>query len=190
MSKKMFFILQLKRYLKKSPAIFGVTFITVIVLSCLVYLTLGSYANREEMQKIKVGMTGDIYDTYMGMGIYAIKNLDSSRFAVEFNEMTETQAKNALENHEISGYIDVPENFIKSVLRGKNIPAIYYIRKEAENFGSVIIGEITSTVSDLVVGTQKAIYSMQDIAADYGKNKKLGSDTKKLTTHHRLQILS
>lgn len=171
--KKRYTFLQFKRYLKKFPAVFTVAMITLCVIAAGLWTGVGKN-DGERNTKICVGVTGDVDNTYLEVGIYALKNLDSSRFAIEFLTMTEKEAKKALENREIYGYVHFPKGFVESIERGENKPATYYVSKNSVNLGSVMTEEISTMVSDLVVEVQRAVYSMRKIARDEGIKKGLG----------------
>lgn len=182
--------MQLKRWGVKYPSILAVMLITVAVAALLVFFVLGESRSDEDVVRVRIGIVGDVHDSYLGVGVYALQNLDSSRYAVDFEQMDEESAEKALRAGEISGYVNIPDDFIKGILKGQNTPAQYYIRKGAANFGTIIISEIASTVSDLVTQSQTAIYSMQDVARAYGRKQGLSNKTKMLNLMYIDYILN
>ncbi|MBQ4528253.1 MAG: ABC transporter permease [Clostridia bacterium] len=172
--------LQLKRNIKLCPSILIVTVITMCALAIGVFLILTNTIGTDEGQKMKVGIVGDVTDSSLGVGLTAVKNIDSSRFSIELIEMERDDAIEAIETGEIHGFMDIPDDFIDGILKGRNYPATYVVKKGAMNFGSIITGEITGTVSDLVIKSQSSIYSMQNLARDHGMKKGLGKKTEQL----------
>ncbi len=187
--KNKYFYLQMKRSFKKYPAVLLITIVTVCASALCAYGIISQSVGKEENRKISVGIVGDTGDSYLGMGIYALKNIDTSRYAVDFVEMTRQEAEEALQKQDIHGYVDVPPDFIRDVVRGKNTPASYVVRKSALNFGSILTGEITGTVSELITETQTSIYSMQDVARKLNQKKNLGKKSEELNIKYINTIL-
>lgn len=191
MKKSVYFKLQLKRALKIYPAIFIITAITIacIAVSCCVLLNNSN--EGEDKQKVSVGIVGDIDKTYLGIGMYALENIDSSRFFIDFPEMdSEEEAIKALKNREISGYVYIPADFIQGIFYGRNTPAKYVMLSSADGFGSVLTSEITQVVSGMVTESQNGIYSMQQLAGDYGKKAGLSKHIDALNIEYLKMVLN
>lgn len=177
---RVYFRSQLKRSISLYPIILLVTVITAIAMIAGVYYILSDTVGTEDNQKIKVGIVGNIDDTSLGSGIDMVKNIDSSRFSIELCRMSRQEAHRALMNDEIHGYMDIPDNFIEGIMHGENHPASYVVKKGALNFGSVITGEIATSVSDWVIKSQSSIYSMHDIAEEYSLTTGIGKKNRAL----------
>ena len=167
MSKSRFFKLQFKRCAKFYPVILMIMTITIAAVMITALALMRSHAKNADKQKIRIGIVGDVSQTHLGIGIYALQNLDSSRFSVEFLNMEADEAKKALENREISGYVYIPPEFVSKIVNGENIPATYVTNNLAAGLGSILTKEITHTVSDIVTTAQTSVYSMQDVAHDF-----------------------
>ncbi len=164
---KKYFRLLLKRAFKIFPVIL---LVTVIVLGCLATaggVLLQSTLTGEKQQKISIGVVGDLESSYLDIGLYALQNMDSSRFYVELVNLTEEEAKNALEERKIQGYILVPENYINNLYLGINTPAKYITLNGPKTLGAMFSEEIVTIVSELVVESQNGMYSMQDLSLVY-----------------------
>ncbi len=190
MRKKTYAALQLKRAGRLYPAVLLITALTMCVILLVGIMALGSFTHSEDKQKINIGIVGDISDSYLGVGVFALKNMDSSRFSISFLEMDETAARHALEAREITGYIQVPDEFIDGIINGENVPATFVTYGGPEGFGSVLTGEITGTVSDLVAECQRAMYAMQDLAGAKGETEELWDKVKTLNIEYIDFILS
>ncbi len=180
MKKKMYLRLQLRRALRLYPSILLITTITLCGIALSAMLLMQKTMGSEEKQKVSIGIVGDISDTYLGVGIYALKNMDSSRFTIDFLEMEEGEARAALEKREITGYVQVPEDFIDGIINGENIPATFVTHGGPEGFGTILTSEITGTVSDLVTESQRVLYAMQELARDTGETEGLWDKVKML----------
>ncbi len=171
--KKTYLKLQIKRTFSIYPAIFLVTISMILAIGIAAMALLNANTQSENKQKVRVGVVGELEDSYFGVGMYALQNLDSSRFYVEFCPMQEEEAVKALKNREINGYIDIPDNFVDGIYSGQNYAATYVTLNTPDGFGSILTAEITEVVSDIVTETQAGIYSMQRIAADHGKTEEI-----------------
>ena len=164
---KSYLSLQLKRVFKIYPTILIVTIITVLSIAMVCGVIVVSDNQGESKKKISVGIVGNIEDTYLDIGIYALENLDSSRFYIDVVQMEEQQAIEALKSKEINGYLHVPDGYIDSVYRGDNLSAKYVTLNSPEGFGTILSGEIAEIVSHIVIESQIGMYSMQSVANEY-----------------------
>lgn len=171
MKKGIYLKLQLKRAFKVYPMILIVTIITLasIVVTCGILVS--KVVNGESKQKISLGIVGDSEENYLSAGLYAIENVDSVRFSFDFIEMKREEAAKALDNREISGYVDIPNGFIDSIFNGRNQCLKYVTRNGPAGFGASLTEEFTVFISDMVTETQRAIYSMQELTSDLGMNE-------------------
>ena len=167
--KKQYFRLQLKRIFKIFPAVLLITVITFGCLGLAGGMMLQSTLNDDSQQKFTIGLVGNIEDTFMDIGLQALQNMDSSRFYVELKPYSEEDAIRALENREIIGYLHVPKNYIQNLYQGINTPAKYVTLNGPENLGSMFSEEIVKIVSQLVVGSQTGMYTMQDFSVQYDR---------------------
>jgi len=134
-------------------------------------------------------MVGNSDDSFLDIGLQALQNMDSSRFYVEVKNFSEEDAIRALENREIIGYIDIPENYIQNLYIGVNTPARYVTLDGPENLGSMFSEEIVKIVSELVVQSQNGMYSMQDLTDQYDQ-KDFKDNTNQLMMIYMNHILS
>lgn len=189
MKKSTYLSLQLKRTMKIYPSVLIITLITLCSIVMTAGVILYKESQSEDKQKMKVGLVGDVTDSYLGLGVYALKNMDSSRFTIDFLELDEEEARQKLKNRELTGFVQVPENFVDSVAHGDNVPADYITINAPESFGSVITGEITQTVSGLITSSQNAMDCMFEVAKMSGKKDNLRSYIDEMTLLYADQIL-
>lgn len=178
---KRYFKLQLKRAFKVYPAVLFITILTLCAVALTSLLLIYDRVSGEEKQRLAVGIVGNIDDSYLGIGLTALQNMDSSRFYIDWLELSEEEAVRALEAREIHGYVVIPDNYIETIYHGENTPAEYIMLNGPEGFGSIVASEIAETLSDIVVECQNGMYAMQDLAKDY--------DRKNLSKNEELLLL-
>ena len=155
-----YFYLQLKRLLKILPPLL----IACIVLSVALGFFLGGLIendkNDAKNQKFKISIVGSTEDNYLSMGVTALKTLDSTRFSVDITESDEPTAKKNLESGKIAAYVVIPENFSKEAYRGNIMKIKYYTTDTALGVVSIFKNEVTKTISNLLVDSQKGVYGL------------------------------
>lgn len=186
-----YFSLQTKRAFKHFPAILLITVILIVCITLACILIIGQNKDNTALQKIKIGITGDLSQTYLDIGITALQTLDTSRFSIEFITMdSEKQAVDAVKKNEIAGYLRIPEGFVKSVVKMNNIPLVYVTSDSPTGFGSILTNEIARTISDTVAETQKGIYGMQKISKEYKKTQNYKKNTEKINIEYIENVLN
>ena len=164
---KKYFGLQVKRVFKSYPSILIVTLVTFLSVAIVCAMLFLNDSSEKEKQRITIGIVGDMEESYFGIGLAALKDMDDSKFYVDWVEFTEEEAKEALRKREISGYLHIPEGYIESVFYGENNPAKYVVSNAPEGFGTIISEEIAEVISGIVTESQVGIVAMQDVALDY-----------------------
>lgn len=166
--------LQLKKAFKIYPTILIVTVITILSIGIMAITVLKENDTGENKQKLSVGIVGDLDETYFGIGINVLQNLDASRFFVDFPQMTLPEAEKALKNREINGFVHIPGDFVYGVYTGKNIPAKYIVLDGPEGLGTTLSKEVLQVISGLVKETQNGCYSFRELAESLGQKKGIG----------------
>lgn len=188
--KNIYLKLQIKRGFKIYPVILLITLVTVFSILLTGFLLMKQNSESENKKKITIGIVGNTRDSYFEMGITALKKADTSRFFVSFPEMTEEQAREALKKHKIDAYVYIPENYIKSIYYGENIPAQYVTLSKPDGFGTILMNEVVELLSNLVVETQNGMYSMQDLAKAYNKRSNLNEKVNELNLTYLSFVLN
>lgn len=166
--------LQQKRAFKIYPEIFLVTLISVLAIVVTLVSMLVTNMQSDDKKKVSIGIVGNTDDPYISVGVEAIKNYDSSRFYLEVLQFNEKEAREALQKREISGYLYIPDGYVKNIFKGKNNPAKYITPKTPDGFGSIVAGEVADIASYVVTESQAGMYSMQRVSDDFdlpGKSK-------------------
>lgn len=157
----------------------GVLCVVLILLGGL----LGAYSvmvqqqsRSSENQKIRVAMVGTAEDTFVQMGLAALKSFDSTQFAMELLEMEEDAAHRALQQGKIGAYIVIPENFVDEAMEGRILPLKFVSTTGAAGVVSVLKEEVTDVISVLLLESQRGVYGMQGAMKDNdlgGRGKKM-----------------
>ncbi len=176
-----YFFAQLKRALKLAPAQFLADFLICVCAGVLVYLLVAQGAAEAGGTKYRIGMVGDLSDSYLGFGIAALQEMDDSRFMIELVGMPEEEAEDALARGELYAVMRVPDDLMEAVVSGENDSLITYTAAEGQRgLGTMVMGEITEIASTLVTSSQSAIFAMQRVLLDRGRGEELGRATDRL----------
>ncbi len=165
---KRYLVLQLKRIGKALPSAILMTLLLTGCVFCAAFFLLRGLTGTEERQKVRIGLVGEVGDSYLGFGITALQSLDASRFTIDFVEQEEETAKAMLRSGELTAYVKIPNGFIDAAVRGENIPITYVMPSETVGISSTIIYEVMDSISILLTGSQNAIYGMQSVLVEEG----------------------
>jgi len=168
MKKGIYFGLQFKRAFKLYPSILIITLIMVLCIALAGVALLSSQKDDGSFVSVRTGVVGDVEGSYLGIGVEAVKKMDSSRFYIDLVNMTEEEAKKALLNGEISGYVYIPDNFIKDATSGEDVSLKYVSTQSPAAINKLVEEEVVTTISDLVNQCQTHIYGASDLARAYG----------------------
>lgn len=165
---KQYLKVQLKRVGKALPGICLLTVLLTIGLLVLMKAMFLIEESKEENQIVRVGIVGDIDDTYLGIGINVIKNMEGIKNLADIQPMTETEAKKKFVAGDISAYLLVPDGFIDSVIYGENKQLTYVTNETAQDIGGLLINELVGSISQMVTMTQTSVQAMQSYMLDNG----------------------
>ena len=168
---KRYFVAVQKRFLKISPFIIA---LAAILFCCIAFamMALSSFMkNDEKRATFKVGITGDLDHKYFDLALDAMKVVDVSRFILEVYELSEDEAKTAVENGELSSYIVIPEGFIKALGNGE-IPTIKYVSSSADStMGAYLKDGVVEVVERVVFSAMKGVFAAEGTLWDDGYKK-------------------
>jgi hypothetical protein len=160
--------LQLKRSGRLLPAVLLVTLLLLAGVSLLAALIFDLDAAGGQKQRLNIGIVGDASDSYLNLGVYALQNLDSSRFSISFQRLELAQAQAGLADGSLNAYIDIPDDFVASMGRGENQTLTYVTTDGTLGIGHAIADEVVGCVSDLLLESQNAIFGMQRYGLAHG----------------------
>ena len=159
--------LQFKRTMRYAPFIFLITFILCLCLGLAFLMLNKANVSDENNKKIRVGIVGDMSESYLGFGLSALQSFDSSRFSLEIVEMDETTAREELKAGELAGFVIIPEGFVEEAVRG-NVGRLNFVCVESTvDIIMIFKQEVLDLISRLVVESQNGVYGAQKIVIDY-----------------------
>ena len=160
--------LETKRMMRYAPFVFLVTLVICLCLALALVTMVRADNSGADQKKISVGIVGDFENSYLGFGISALKSFDSSRFSLDIVEYSEDEAREALFDREISGYVVIPEGFVDDALYG-NIGKLSFVTTDANtDIINMFKQEILELISCILVESQNGVYGMQSAMLDYG----------------------
>lgn len=176
-----YFTAQLKRAWKLAPAQFAADLLVCVCAGVLVYLLVAQAAASAGGARYRIGMVGNLSDSYLGFGIAALQEMDDSRFMIELVGMSEEEAEAAFARGELYAVMRVPDDLMESVVSGANDSLIAYTPAEGQKgLGTMVMGEITEIASTLVTSSQSAIFAMQQALFDQGRGDEAARATDRL----------
>lgn len=159
-----YFYAQLKRVMKTFPRQLIVNLSVCLCVGFLAVVFIRDGFLSQDGQKYRIGLVGDMSDSYLGFGVTAIQSMDDSRFMIELVTMTDKEAREAFGRGELYAIVQVPEGLMDSIESGANDCPIPYIASEGQKgIGAIVMGEIVDVASTLVTCSQSAIFGMQTI---------------------------
>lgn len=176
-------LLQFKRVYKLSLYSIAASFIMLSILLGIGYIAFSLDSSAEDVKKVHIAIVGNPEESYIGIGISALKSLDSSRHSIDFENLSEEEAKKSLEEGRIAGYLLISDDFLSALGRGEHGKLIY-VSKQGAILADNIVKEIADIISVSLFNSEKAIYAMQDIVRD----KKSGDLSKVTEDMNRLYV--
>ena len=162
-----YFFCQCKRIRQLAPFLIGLTLFITLFLMLLAMNMQTAEENSELKAKIKIGFTGDVADNYLRAGLTALQRLDSIRYAIEIEEMTEQEAEKKLAAGELSAYVVFPENFVENFDRGQNVQILYATSNDGAAVGTVFMNELVDTVEKVVRESRDGIMGTWGLTEAY-----------------------
>ena len=157
-----YFYLQLKRLIKILPPLLIACLVISLALGVFLGGMIENDKNDAKNQKFKIAVVGSTEDSYLNMGVKALETLDSTRFAVEIEQTDEVTARKNLESGKLAAYVVIPKGFAEAAYRGDIMKIKYYTTDSAVGVVSIFKDEVTKTISDILVDSQKGVYGFGD----------------------------
>lgn len=175
-----FFLAQLKRVRLLLPLQIGIS-LAICVCAGIAAAVLVAQRAAEGQERYRIGMVGDVSDSYLGFGIAALQTMDDSRLMIELIEMSQAEADEALARGELTAVVRVPDGFVDAIVNGDNDTCVTYsTSSEQTQLGLTVMGEIADVASTLVTASQSAIYGMQRTLYEQGSADRVSPETDRL----------
>ena len=154
--------LQLKRNLKILPLVLIVVLALLLCISIILVGMTNVNKNDEKNTKLVIALSGDTDNPMTQMGISAIQTFDDTRFAMEFVELPENEARSALKRGKISAIVIFPEDFIDRALKGDVEPITFVTTPGSQNAATLLKDELTKIIADIIIASEKGTYAIYD----------------------------
>ncbi|MBR3593138.1 MAG: ABC transporter permease [Clostridia bacterium] len=167
-----YLLAQSKRTVKLFPAILSFTLVLVLAVSILLFGLFGNHSSKEANMRVRIGIVGNLKNSYLDIGVAALKSMDTSRYYIEFIELDESEARKRLSTGDIKGYVNIPEGFVDSVADGGDMKMTYVMGNSPAVLGTLVMQEIVDIIGDILVDAQCATYGYTDLLykADLTRN--------------------
>lgn len=173
--------MQLKRVLKILPIQLLLNLLACIGLGIVGILFLKDGVLSTDNQKYRIGVVGDTSESYLGIGISTLQSIDYSRYVIDLVDMTEEEARKEFLQGEIYAFARVPDGLVESIETGANDRLITFVTTQGQKgIGSMVASEIADVVSNILTRSQSAVYGMQSMLLEYGKEDVLMEATNQL----------
>ncbi len=161
-------LLTAKRYFRLIPFSLVITILLAAVLGVVLSNVFGEREGAEENRMVSIAVAGDVNDSYLKIALEAVKEYDMTRYSMSFPIMTEEEAKEQFKNSKITGYIVIPEGYMKAARAGTVGTINFVTTSGAQSLSSRYVAEMIRTISEMVVASQKATYGYEGFALDRG----------------------
>ncbi len=158
-----YLLAQSKRTLKLFPAILAFTLVLALAVSSLLFGLIGNHSSKEANMRVRIGIVGNLKNSYLDIGVAALKSMDSSRYYIEFIELTEKEASKRLSKGDLDGYLNIPEGFVDSVASGGDMKMTYVMDNSPAALGPLAMQEIVDIIGNVLVDAQCATYGYTDL---------------------------
>ncbi|MGX8703660.1 MAG: ABC transporter permease [Lachnospiraceae bacterium] len=166
-------LLIFRRMLKSWPAVLIMTLLLAFAVGLVAWQQLGVQMSEDNQDKLRVGLVGKFGGSYMGFDYASVIHMDTSSFTFDFVEVSEEEARAAVENGSLLAYVKVPQGFITALSNGENLPVQLVIGGTQGGLGSQLIEEISKMLSDFISETEKGIFTTMDVYAAHGLSDKM-----------------
>ena len=148
---------QFKRSVRHYPVIL---FFTLLLASGIVLLLTTLFqadASGEKQMKVKLGLVGDLSNSYLELGMSLVQNFDSSQYYLELTATERENAVELLQKREIIGYLEIPSDFMDAMLSGEDSSLRYVTLGGPAVLGPLLVEEVAMTVSEMVSEAQNGL---------------------------------
>ena len=155
--------LQLARMARYAPIVIAVTLLICIGLGSALFALISANDGGEQNTRLAVGIVGEFENDILGLGISAIKSMDSSQYSLDILELDEKTAAEKLRRREIIGYAVIPEDFVYEAMSG-NVGHIDFVTNQnGIDLATMFKQELLDMISRILVESQNGVYAMQDV---------------------------
>ena len=175
-----YFWVQIKRICRVLPALQVWMLLLILCLGTGAGLLMKNGDYEKERTRFEVGLVGNTTDAYLGFGIQAVQSIDTSRYMVNFQTLTEDEADQALKWRDLSCYARIPDDLVESLVYGRNDRCIELVTTSGDGIFASLAEELADIVSSLVLSSQSAVFGMQRVLYNQGMAEMVSGYTDEL----------
>ena len=185
-----FFLVQLKRMLQTLPFVLIVSVCICVCLGMTLSRVITTYNNSEDKQKFTIALVGETDSSYLGFGISALKSIDISKYMIDFTEMSEEDARDALKRGEVQSIVIIPDGFVDALIDGEVRSLTYVTTNSAVGITTMFKDEMLSAIAVMLVESQNGIYGLHYAMRDHGVDEDFWAHSDALSMEYFNLILS
>lgn len=171
------------------PYVLAVSLVLLLALSAVLWGLLSAQGEKEEHQKIHIGVTGSLDDRLLQMGLSALQTFDETKYSVVLSQYSQDEAHAALARGDIAAYVVMPEDFIQQALYGKIHPVRFVTTTDTVDIVTLFKDEILEIITDLLVASQKGIYGIGNALKDNGHGDLANEHINKISYEYLYLVL-
>ncbi|MBE6954256.1 MAG: ABC transporter permease [Ruminococcaceae bacterium] len=149
---------QFKRSVRHYPAILAFTLLLAVGVVLILSSLFQSDASEEDRLRVKLGLVGDLSNSYLDLGVMLVQNFDSSQYYLEFVVTDRENAVERLKARELLGFVEVPADFVDAMMYGRDSSVKYVAISGPAVLGSLLVEEVAATISEMVSESQNGLY--------------------------------
>ncbi|MDE6212017.1 MAG: hypothetical protein K2M70_00880, partial [Lachnospiraceae bacterium] len=111
-----YFFAQIKRAGRLLPGLLIVNLCVCACVGTLAYLLVTQGALAAGGTRYRIGMVGNLSDSYLGFGITALQTMDDSRLMIELVGMSEEEAGEAFSRGDVYAVVRMPDGLMESIV--------------------------------------------------------------------------
>lgn len=185
-----YLLLHTKRILKILPFVLVVTAILFGSLAVAFRVVREMDENSDMNVKFRIGVVGTAGDLYLSMGLAAFQSMDTTRYSIEMEPMTEDAARQAMRTRSIAAYVVFPKGFMDAAMRGDIMPIKYVSTAGGVDMIALIKDEVTLMVEQILYESQKGSYGVGDALWDNDLGKLSGKHVNDMAIEYVQLVLS
>ncbi len=155
-----YFSLECKKNRSSIPSML-VGWIVLFVLGGFILFSWQQHSDAEK-KPTTVGIVASENEPYMDLFLAVLKNTESLQDSYEFIMLTKEEASNKFEKEEISVVFQIPENYVNKMIVGDVEPIVIQFGNGDAGLPSLLMRQLSQSVSSLLLNTQAGIYAMND----------------------------
>lgn len=124
--------------------------------------------SNEDKKPTTVGIVAAEDEPYIELFLTVLKNTETLKDSYEFIMLSQIEASEKLEKEQISVVFKIPENYVNKMIIGEVEPIDIQFGTGDSSLPSLMMRQLSQSVSSLLLNTQAGIYAMDDYYRAHG----------------------